>query len=110
MMKSLKCSFDIASSGAQALEKLRTNKYDAVLMDVGLTDMNGLDVTQELRNFEKDGYTPVVALTAHAFEEDRNRCFQAGMDDYLTKPLDEEKLLLTVKRWVTRGRNFLKKE
>lgn len=110
MMRSLECSFDIASSGAMALEKLRTNKYDTVLMDVGLTDMNGLDVTQELRKFEKDGYTPVVALTAHAFEEDRNRCFQSGMDDYLTKPLDEEKLLLTVKRWVTRGRNFLKKE
>jgi two-component system sensor histidine kinase/response regulator len=104
MLRGLESHFDFVSTGADALQKLKNNKYDAVLMDVSLADMTGLDITAELRRFETNGHTPVIALTAHAFEEDRNRCFDAGMDDYLTKPLDEGKLLLTLKRWASRGR------
>jgi CheY-like chemotaxis protein len=67
-------------------------------MDVGLPKLNGIEATREIRRREEsaNAHTPIVALTAHAYKEDRDRCISAGMDEFLTKPLNESVLLRTI--------------
>jgi signal transduction histidine kinase/ActR/RegA family two-component response regulator len=84
-----------AADGQQALAALAAEPYDVVLMDVQMPVMDGLEATQELRRREAGSgrRVPVIALTAHAFPEDRTRCLAAGMDGYLAKPVAREQLL-----------------
>jgi len=92
---------DVVGDGAQALDALATGSYDAVLMDWQMPVMDGFAATQELRSREDGGRrTPVIALTASAMASDRERCLQAGMDDYLSKPLRSEDLAVVLRRWV----------
>lgn len=80
---------DSATSGAEALEKFRNSSYDAILMDVQMPDLSGLEVTKEIRRHERKtgrSRTPIIGVTAHALVGDRERCIQAGMDNYLAKP------------------------
>lgn len=81
------CDVDLADTGRAALEK-HANNYDLILMDIGLPDMNGLEVTQELRSLMKNKpKQPImVALTAHVSTDDRERCLKSGLDDFLKKP------------------------
>ena len=91
------CTVTRAASGAEALAALATSAFDLILMDVRLPDMDGLEVTRHLR---AEGIaTPVVALTANAFEDDRRACLAVGMDDFLTKPLDRQALRAALTRW-----------
>ncbi|HEY8993476.1 MAG TPA: response regulator [Lacunisphaera sp.] len=79
---------DVASDGREALESLLRQPYDVVLMDVQMPEMNGYEVTGEVRRrFSPDRQPQIIALTAHASAQDREECLQSGMDDYLTKPL-----------------------
>jgi CheY-like chemotaxis protein len=79
---------DVASDGREALESLLRQPYDVVLMDVQMPEMNGYEVTGEVRRrFSPDRQPQIIALTAHATAQDREECLQSGMDDYLTKPL-----------------------
>ncbi|HEY2708740.1 MAG TPA: response regulator [Caulobacteraceae bacterium] len=87
--------------GASALEALTTGVYDLILMDVRMPGLDGLAATQALRARGVD--TPVVALTANAFEDDRRACLEAGMDDFLVKPLSPEALRLALARWTGPG-------
>lgn len=101
MLEDLGCIVDIASTGTEALAKLR-GSYDLVLMDVGLPDISGLEVT---RTYIDDMSTPenrmpVLALTGHALAEDKQMCMEAGMDDYLIKPLLKHDLTVAVNKWV----------
>jgi len=92
-----------AESGAQALEMLGTTRFDAVLMDITMPAMSGEEVTRRIRTDPPPGAdpdVPVIALTAHALEGDRERFLEAGMDDYLTKPIDLEQLIDTLRRWI----------
>lgn len=82
-------TYDVASDGEEALRKLESKAYAAVLMDVQMPKMNGLDATQSIRLREKDGnlpHLPIIGMTAHALAGDRERCIEAGMDDYICKP------------------------
>ena len=87
----------LADNGLEALEELEKNGYeyfDAVLMDVQMPEMDGLEATRTIRKREKDTKThiPIIAMTAHAMKGDKKRCLNAGMDDYISKPVDARQL------------------
>ncbi len=87
-------------NGAAALKTLERKRFDLVLMDVQMPRMDGIETTTAIRNREKitGGYTPIVALTAHAMVGDRERCLKAGMDGYLIKPIQPATLLEAIER------------
>jgi CheY-like chemotaxis protein len=90
----------IAANGREALDALERNAFDVVLMDVQMPEMGGFEATAAIRERERTtgGHLPVIAMTAHAMKGDRERCLAAGMDEYLTKPLDSRKLCDLVER------------
>jgi len=93
-----------ARNGREAVEAWRAERVDLVLMDCQMPGMDGYQATGEIRRTEAErggGRVPIVALTAHATKGDRERCLAAGMDDYMTKPLDPEGLERTIARWIS---------
>jgi CheY-like chemotaxis protein len=97
-----KTGYDIsvASNGEQAVSLLEKEKLDLVLMDIQMPKMDGFDATIHIREKEKKtgGHIPIIALTAHAMKGDRERCMEAGMDGYVSKPIKSEELLNTIHR------------
>ena len=96
----------LASTGAQAVAKWRDADIDLILMDVQMPELDGLEATRQIRQLERTtgSHVPIVAMTAHAMPGDRERCLQAGMDDYLSKPIERQELLAVLARRVaTRG-------
>lgn len=89
----------IAKDGATALELLSIHEYDLVLMDVQLPEMDGFETTHRIRTELNLTRLPVVAMTAHTLQEDRNKAIAAGMDDYLTKPVELEALVAVLKKF-----------
>jgi PAS domain S-box-containing protein len=94
---------DAVTNGAEALKALETTPYDLVLMDVQMPEMDGFETTREIRNPDsgvpnKD--IPVIAVTAHAMSGDRERCLQAGMNDYITKPISSQQLFKVISKWL----------
>jgi PAS domain S-box-containing protein len=89
----------VAETGRQALDALRAQEFDLVLMDVQMPEMDGLEATRALRAAEREAgrHVPVIALTAHAARGDRDRCLEAGMDGYLPKPVDPQAFWETVR-------------
>ncbi|WP_295391920.1 response regulator [uncultured Thiodictyon sp.] len=100
------CRVQVASDGAEALEILTQRAFDVVLMDCEMPVLDGLSATRALREHERrranGRHQVVVALTAHTFAAERDRCLAAGMDDYLSKPIRAPDLLATLDRWWTR--------
>jgi PAS domain S-box-containing protein len=91
---------DTVGNGLEAVEAVRERPYDVVLMDVHMPELDGLAATQRIRALgDARAHVPIVALTANALEEDRQRCLDSGMDDYLAKPVDEDQLLAVLERW-----------
>ena len=90
---------DVANNGLEAVKAIQKNPYDLVLMDVQMPEMDGYDATRAIRSGPNSGSgqpLPIIALTAHAMRGDRQACFEAGMDDYLSKPVDPVQLAATI--------------
>jgi CheY-like chemotaxis protein len=104
-------SVEIANSGQEALDKLDQSRFDLVLMDVQMPDLDGLQATVLIRDRERrqGRRVPIVAMTAQAAESDRKRCFEAGMDAYITKPVHVPELMSIIES-VVPGRNSMKLE
>jgi two-component system, sensor histidine kinase and response regulator len=97
------CGFDVdlADDGRAALEAMAARDYDLVFMDVQMPVMDGFEATREIRVREADGRrTPVIAMTASAIDGDRERCLEAGMDDYVSKPISKAAVAAALERWV----------
>ncbi len=90
----------VAINGKEALAVLDNATFDGVLMDVQMPEMDGYAATRALRGQERWQNLPVIAMTANAMAGDREKCLQAGMNDYVSKPVDPDELLATIERWV----------
>ncbi len=95
-------SFCIAKDGQEAVELWQELNPKVILMDVSMPRRNGYQATAFIRGKERDTgtYTPIIGVTAHALKDDRNLCIEAGMDDYLPKPISTEKLVVLIERWL----------
>ena len=93
----------LAENGTQALALATTARPDLVLMDVGLPDIDGWEVTRILKQDAATSNIPIIVLTAHALASDRERAFQAGCDDYETKPIELAGLVAKIERFVKKG-------
>jgi CheY-like chemotaxis protein len=115
MLKDLGCEADVAQNGVEALRAFSHASYDLILMDCQMPEMDGYTATKRIREREKTRgkgldsereraaivpRIPIVALTAHAMEGDREECLAAGMDDYLSKPFNQGQLHTVLKRWL----------
>lgn len=92
LLKNHKVKYDLVENGAQAVDMFKAHNYQLILMDMQMPDIDGLEATRLIRQYEKEMNLPpvyIVAITANILDEDRQRCFEAGMNDYLTKPIRE---------------------
>ncbi|WP_246095594.1 response regulator [Saccharicrinis carchari] len=98
-IKNLVNKIEVAYNGKEALDKFGKTKYDLILMDVQMPIMDGLKATKKIREIEKSTNThiPIIAITANAFPEDKERCIASGMDDYISKPFQTEELVSKLK-------------
>ncbi len=88
MLRRLGCRADLAANGIEAIQAIERQPYDVVLMDIKMPEMDGMEATKEIRRRRSSGEKPrIIALTAFALEGDRERCLEAGMDDYISKPI-----------------------
>lgn len=101
MLEQLGCSVDVAANGLQAVEALATTRYDLVLMDCEMPELDGFQATVAIRAAEGSrARTPIVAMTANAMAGDRERCLAAGMDGYLAKPVRPDDLAAAISQWL----------
>ncbi len=94
---------DLAGNGVEALKRLQAQRYDLVLMDCQMPEMDGYRATELIRQEEQENGSPrlpIIALTANAMQEDRQRCISAGMDDYLSKPFTKTQIAMLLQRWL----------
>ena len=110
MFEELGVQVDIAPHGRAAVEAYEKNKYDLIFMDCQMPEMDGLTATAEIRRREAESLTPhripIIAFTAHAITGDREQCFAAGMDDYLTKPFLQKDLRAVIARWAPKNQTI----
>ncbi len=89
------------SNGRELLEALRAGAFDVILMDIFMPEMDGIEATKTVRAMPGSrGQLPIIAMTAYALESDKETCLEAGMNDYVSKPIQKQELLETVTRWV----------
>ncbi|WP_347332608.1 response regulator [Marinimicrobium locisalis] len=108
MLRKLGCQVHMASNGKEALSALEKEKFDLVLMDCDMPELDGLSATERIRaeEAEKGGrHLPIVAMTSYTSEEDQARCRAAGMDDHIGKPIRYEALQTQLEQWLGRGRH-----
>ncbi len=100
MLKKFGHKVDVANNGLEALEKLAENDYDVVFMDVQMPEMDGMTATARIRDNEKESgkHIPIVAMTAHAMQGDREKCLDGGMDEYVSKPIRRKDLKAVIER------------
>jgi CheY-like chemotaxis protein len=95
---------EVAENGAIAVEKLKTGDYDILLMDIQMPVMNGYEVTQKIRQLNNGkAHIPIIAMTANVMKDEVERCYQAGMNDFVGKPFDTEDLLRKIQKLLTKN-------
>ncbi|KAI9728303.1 MAG: histidine kinase osmosensor [Cirrosporium novae-zelandiae] len=102
----------VANNGLEAFEAIQKKRYDVILMDVQMPIMGGFEATAKIREFEREAAlsrTPIIALTAHAMLGDREKCIQAQMDEYLSKPLKQNQMMQTILKCATLGGSLLER-
>ena len=100
MLSKLGCDVVVAAHGGEALSRLEQSTFDLVLMDCNMPVMDGYEATRQIRQRVRWSKLPIVALTANAMPEERERCRSAGMNDYLAKPFRREELAALIDIWV----------
>lgn len=96
-LRKFNVQIDLAENGAQAIKAAMVNDYDLILMDVQMPEVDGLEATREIRKLSsKKGQVPIVAMTAHAFKEEVENCFAAGMNAHISKPIDKQAFLVLI--------------
>ena len=106
MLRKLGFTPDVVPNGREAVAKMCSSDYDIVLMDVQMPVMDGVEATSLIRNKSskvRNHNVPIVAMTAHALKGDREKCIEAGMDDYISKPIDFNKLKNVIYKWTRKG-------
>ncbi|MEY2932194.1 MAG: hypothetical protein RL033_2943 [Pseudomonadota bacterium] len=103
MLEGLGCHVELAKNGRAAVERWHAGGHDAILMDCQMPEMSGFEATLEIRRLEGERHIPIIAMTAQAYPEDRERCLLSGMDDYLAKPVTRKALRATLSRWLELG-------
>jgi len=104
LLESVGVSVEIARNGREAVDKALGSAYDAVLMDLQMPVMGGIEATVTIRGHDRLKDLPIIAMTAHAMAEEREKCERAGMQDHITKPIEPEVLYRTLATWCKRGR------
>jgi len=96
---------EVASNGLEALQKVAEQRYDVILMDCQMPEMDGFEATRRIRGMEvsQGSHTPILAMTANVMQGYRERCFEAGMDDYISKPIQPKEMLAWLEGWLQRG-------
>ncbi|GHG01332.1 hypothetical protein GCM10017161_32500 [Thalassotalea marina] len=100
-LEETRVNIDVAENGQQALDKLEDHSYDMVFMDLQMPVMDGLTATRAIRAHEKYADLPIIAMTAHAMQEELDRCIEVGMNDYFTKPIDPNALFTLLSKWLS---------
>jgi CheY-like chemotaxis protein len=102
ILEKAECKVEMARNGIEGVQKSKSGDFDIVFMDCQMPEMDGFEATREIRSFEegKQRHLPIVALTADAMQGDREKCLRTGMDDYINKPVNPEKIHDMIRKFV----------
>jgi len=96
---------EVAEDGLEAVERIRNENFDLILMDMQMPRMDGVGATRLVRQLPNGGTVPIIAMTANAFAEDKARCFNAGMNDFIMKPVEPDLLFQTLVKWLEKNQH-----